>query len=151
MHPATYRLTQLFALLFWLGLAWFILTKCTGCASVPTMTNVPLPQATNGHALESAQAYAAQIHGAKIFFGQGVSMKPAYSAGAVVVVAPESYSTLRRGLAVVYRRQNGLVVCHVVSGWCLRGYIVQGLNNDKWDSECVTPKNYLGIAVAVYN
>jgi hypothetical protein len=142
--------TQLFSLVFWAVLGWLILTKCTGCASVPSAAGMPTPQDTNGHAVKFARDYAEQRPGSEILFGKGVSMQPFLTSGMAVVVAPAPYSTLRRGDPVVYRRKNGLLVCHVITGWCLRGYIVQGLNNEKWDAECVTPQNYIGVLVAAF-
>ena len=72
-------------------------------------------------------------------------MKPLYADGTAVVVGHYDYAKLKPGMAVVYWSHRGFRVCHVIIGQFYRGYIVQGLNNNRWDDEYVTSENYVGV------
>lgn len=114
--------TKLFALGFWLCLAWLVLTKCTGCAAPARGMVYP-----------------------RTFVGSGTSMLPRYAAGDVVQTTGQQFSSVKIGETIVYASRRGFNVCHVVVGHNWNGFITKGTNNAKWDEEYVTKENFVGI------
>lgn len=103
-----------------------------------------------GQQLKQAEKMAATIKDAIAFWGVGQSMEPLYAANTAVVVAPISYDSIKKGMTVVYVKSNGRRVAHSVIGETRDGYLVQGINNDKEDSEVVNEQNLIGVVVQAY-
>jgi hypothetical protein len=130
----------------------------SGCTSLSVerdhseiMARLPQPQLViQGHAMEAACRAAAHEPGGQVLCGAGNSMKPLYADGTAVVVGHYDYAKLQSGMAVVYWSHRGYRVCHVIIGHFYLGYIVQGLNNNRWDNEYVTPENYVGVITQAF-
>jgi hypothetical protein len=130
----------------------------TGCTSLSVerdhgeiMARLPRPQlVVPGLALTAACQAASHEPGGQVLYGAGNSMKPLYADGTAVVVGRCDYAKLQPGMAVVYWSHRGFRVCHVIIGQSYRGYIMQGLNNNRWDDEYVTPKNYVGVITQAF-
>lgn len=115
------------------------------------MARLPQPQfVLPGHELEAACQAAAHVPGGQVLYGKGDSMKPLYAEGTAIVVGHFDYAKLQPGMAMVYWSHRGFRVCHVIIGQSYRGYIMQGLNNSRWDDECVTPENYIGVITQAF-
>ncbi len=115
------------------------------------MASLPQPHLViPGYALEAACLAAAHMPGAQVLYGAGNSMEPLYADGTAVVVGYCDYAKLQPGMAVVYWSDRGYRVCHVIIGQSYRGFIMQGLNNDCRDDECVTPENYIGVITQAF-
>jgi len=115
------------------------------------MAHLPQPQLViPGHVMEAACQAAAHVPGGQVLCGAGNSMKPLYAEGTAVVVGHFDYDKLHPGMAVVYWSHRGFRVCHVIIGQSYRGYIMQGLNNNRWDDECVTRENYVGVITQAF-
>jgi hypothetical protein len=129
-----------------------------GCTSLSVerdhseiMARLPQPQLVSlGHAWEAACLAASHEPGGQVFCGAGNSMQPLYADGTTIVVGHYDYAKLQPGMAVVYWSHRGNRVCHVIVGQSFRGYIMQGLNNNRWDEEYVTQKNYIGVVTQAF-
>lgn len=111
------------------------------------------PMATiveHGEEMKLADA-AARESGAIALWGIGSSMEPIYAPNTAVVVKEVSYSEIKTGMTVVYRKANGRYVAHSVVGEDARGYIVQGINNSEPDSVSVNERNIVGVITAAYS
>lgn len=98
-----------------------------------------------------AQAAAAEISGGRALAGVGVSMAPLYTGTTAVVVAPQDFSTLRKGMTVVYRGSSGRLVAHALTARMPQGWVAQGVGNAFEDDDLVTPANLVGVVVAAYS
>jgi hypothetical protein len=153
-HPFSIFLKRAFVVIALAGISLFF----TGCTTLSVerdhgdiMARLPQPQlVVPGQALAAACQAASHEPGGQVLYGAGNSMKPLYADGTAVVVGHYDYAKLQPGMAVVYWSHRGFRVCHVIIGQFYRGYIVQGLNNDRWDEECVTPENYIGVITQAF-
>jgi phage repressor protein C with HTH and peptisase S24 domain len=96
-----------------------------------------------------AHQCARRLPGAFVVRGFGDSMMPLYPSGTFLVVRPQAYTTLQRGLTVVFlnrRRSIGhLLVAKTSDGWR-----TTGLNNRRPDYMCVNDRNIIGVVVAAF-
>ncbi|HET7536095.1 MAG TPA: hypothetical protein VFJ90_06560 [Candidatus Didemnitutus sp.] len=104
-----------------------------------------------GEQMKQAEEAAAALPGAQTFWGVGASMQPLYAPSTAVVVQPIAYDKIKRGMTLVYVTSQGHVVAHSVIDEDGRGYVVQGVNNDRPDRESVNEKNLIGVVVAAYS
>jgi hypothetical protein len=104
----------------------------------------------HGEEMSRAEAAAAQIPGAAVFWGVGESMEPLYPSNTAVVVAPRPFKHLKKGMTVIYVNRRGRMVAHALTGDLPKGWIAQGVNNDKEDDDLVTEENLVGIVVLAY-
>lgn len=103
-----------------------------------------------GDQMKRAEAAASLIPGASAFWGVGRSMEPLYASKTAIVVAPIHFKELKKGMTVVYISSRGRMVAHSLTGDLPKGWIAQGLGNDKEDDELVTPENLVGVIVGAY-
>jgi hypothetical protein len=113
--------------------------------ATPEATLVP-----SGEQLSRADEAAARIGGATAFWGVGKSMEPLFPSETAIVVAPIRFKDLRKGMTVVYFNRRGRMVAHSLTGDLPKGWIAQGVNNDKEDDDLVTKQNLVGVIVQAY-
>jgi hypothetical protein len=104
-----------------------------------------------GEQLKRAEAAAAEIPGAAAFWGVGKSMEPLFSSETAIVVVPANFKDLKKGMTVVYMNSRGRMVAHSLVGDLPKGWIAQGVGNDKEDDDLVTPRNLIGVIVGAYS
>lgn len=112
----------------------------------PESTLVPA-----GEQMKRAEAAAKEIPGAGAFWGVGKSMEPLYASNTAVVVAPIHFNQLKKGMTVVYINSQGRKVAHSLTGDMPKGWIAQGVGNDKEDDDLVTKQNLVGVIVGAYS
>ncbi|MBI2515983.1 MAG: hypothetical protein HYV95_03625 [Opitutae bacterium] len=104
----------------------------------------------DGQQMAAAEKLARQI-GGLAFFGLGGSMSPLYGDKTALVVRSCSYGQIRRGMTVVYLKQNGFRVAHLVIDEDANGYVVQGLASPEPDPVSVNEDNLIGYVVAAFS
>ena len=115
------------------------------------IAQTPAPQlVADGQQLKAAERAAAAIPGAVAYWGIGASMEPLYAANTAIVVIPIAYDDVKKGMTVVYLKNNGRRVAHTVVGETRGGYLVQGINNDEPDPGVVNEENLIGVIVSAY-
>ena len=77
-------------------------------------------------------------------------MEPLYVPNTAVVVQEINYDDIKKGMTVVYVKNNGRRVAHSVVGETRGGFLVQGVNNDEEDAELVTPENFIGVITQAF-
>ena len=140
------------------GLLLGLVSFLGGCATVPTWSqtelvvrNAPVPTLVQrGQELATAERAAARDEACFALVGAGRSMEPLYAHGTAIVVREQSFRTLRRGMAVVYRNQANRYVAHLLVEEVAAGWIASGLNNPAPDDELVTTANFVGVVQAAY-
>ena len=105
---------------------------------------------SEGMQMKAAEAAAARIQGGMAFFGVGSSMEPLFASRTAIVVAPVQFKDLRKGMTVVYMNSRGRMVAHSLKGDMPKGWIAQGVGNDKEDDDLVTRSNLIGVIVDAY-
>ena len=103
-----------------------------------------------GTQMKAAETAASQIQGATAFYGVGNSMEPLFASRTAVVVAPVQFKQLRKGMTVVYVNNRGRMVAHSLTGDLPKGWIAQGVGNEKEDDDLVTAHNLIGVIVDAY-
>jgi hypothetical protein len=106
---------------------------------------------SHGQQLKEAEKAAAQIPGAEALWGVGSSMEPLYASNTAIIVAPVKFEALKRGMTVVYMNSRGRMVAHLLKGDMPKGWIAQGVNNDREDDDLVTRRNIIGVIVQAYS
>lgn len=115
------------------------------------IAQTPAPQlVAEGQQLKTAERVAARIPGAVAYWGIGASMEPLYATNTAIVVTPITYDAVKKGMTVVYLKNNGRRVAHTIVGETRGGYLVQGINNDEPDAGVVNEKNLIGVIVSAY-
>lgn len=111
------------------------------------ITRTPAPRlVAEGTQLKTAEKFAAALPGrAHALWGIGRSMEPLYATNTAVVVEEISYDDIKKGMTVVYVKNNGRRVAHSIVGETRGGFLAQGVNNDEEDAELVTPENFIGV------
>lgn len=116
------------------------------------IAQTPAPQlVAEGQQLKTAERAAARIPGAVAYWGIGASMEPLYATNTAVVVTPITYDAVKKGMTVVYLKNNGRRVAHTIVGETRGGYLVQGINNDEPDAGVVNEENLIGVIVSAYS
>ena len=103
-----------------------------------------------GEAWQKATVLAAEHNGAFAVVGTGRSMLPLYQPGTILVLAPLSYGSLRRGQTAVYRNGRDRLVAHVLVAKARDGWRAAGLNNRWHDMEPLVADKLLGVVVAAF-
>ena len=103
-----------------------------------------------GQELKTAERMAARVVDAIAYLGIGGSMEPLYASNTAVVVVPIDYDRIKNGMTVVYLNCDGQRVAHCVVGETRDGYLVQGVSNEKADSEVVTKDNLIGVIIQAF-
>ena len=80
--------------------------------------------------------------------GAGDSMKPMYGENTILVISKITYEDLKPGMNVVYTSRRGRQVVHQILERDATGWRIQGLNNEKEDTERVTRTNLVGVVYA---
>jgi hypothetical protein len=106
---------------------------------------------SQGQQLKEAEKAAANIPGAETFWGVGESMEPLYTSSTAIIIAPVNFSALKKGMTVVYMNSRGRMVAHSLKTDMPKGWIAQGVNNDREDHDLVTKKNLIGVIVKAYS
>ena len=115
------------------------------------IAQTPAPQlVAEGQQLKTAERVAARIPGAVAYWGIGQSMEPLYATNTAIVVTPIAYEAVKKGMTVVYLKNNGRRVAHTIVGETRGGYLVQGIENDEPDAGVVNEKNLIGVIVSAY-
>jgi hypothetical protein len=104
-----------------------------------------------GTQMKRAETAAAEIPGASAFWGVGSSMEPLFTSKTAIVVAPINFKELKKGMTVVYISSRGRMVAHSLTGDLPKGWIAQGVGNDKEDDDLVTKHNLVGVIVGAYS
>lgn len=116
------------------------------------IAQTPAPQlVADGQQLKAAERVAARIPGAVAYWGVGASMEPLYATNTAIVVTPIAYDAVKKGMTVVYVKNNGRRVAHTIVGETRGGYLVQGINNDEPDAGVVNEENLIGVIVSAYS
>lgn len=111
----------------------------------------PAPRlVAEGAQLKTAEKFAAHLPRAHALWGIGRSMEPLYAPNTAVVVQEINYEDLKKGMTVVYVKNNGRRVAHSIVGETRGGFLVQGVNNDEEDAELVTPVNLIGVITQAF-
>jgi signal peptidase I len=111
----------------------------------------PAPRlVAEGTQLKTAEQFAATLPRAHALWGIGRSMEPLYAPNTAVVVQEIAYDDIKKGMTVVYVKSNGRRVAHSVVGETRGGYLVQGVNNDREDTELVTEENFIGVITQAF-
>lgn len=111
----------------------------------------PAPRlVAEGKQLKAAEEFAAKLPRAHALWGIGRSMEPLYATNTAVVVQEIDYDDIKKGMTVVYVKNNGRRVAHSVVGETRGGYLVQGVNNDQEDTELVTADNFIGVITQAF-
>ena len=111
----------------------------------------PAPRlVAEGTQLKTAEKFAATLPRAQALWGIGRSMEPLYAPNTAVVVQEIDYDDIKKGMTVVYVKNNGRRVAHSVVGETRGGFLVQGVNNDREDAELVTPENFIGVITQAF-
>jgi signal peptidase I len=111
----------------------------------------PAPRlVAEGTQLKTAEKFAATLPRAHALWGIGRSMEPLYAPNTAVVVQEINYDDIKKGMTVVYVKNNGRRVAHSVVGETRGGFLVQGVNNDREDAELVTPENFIGVITQAF-
>lgn len=105
---------------------------------------------TAGEQMKRAEEAAAQMPGAYAFWGVGRSMEPLFASHTAIVVAPVKFKELKKGMTVLYRNSRGRMVAHSLTGDLPKGWIAQGVGNDKEDDDLVTKENLVGVIVGAF-
>ena len=96
-----------------------------------------------------AHQLAKSLPGAFVVRGLGKSMQPLYASGTFLVVQPQAYDQLARGMTVVFRNQTHSIT-HVLVAKTPDGWRTTGLNNRRPDYLPVNNHNILGVVVAAF-
>lgn len=111
----------------------------------------PAPRlVAEGAQLKTAEKFAATLPRAHALMGIGRSMEPLYAPNTAVVVQEINYDDLKKGMTVVYVKNNGRRVAHSIVGETRGGFLVQGVNNDREDTELVTEENFIGVITQAF-
>ena len=105
----------------------------------------------HGQQMKEAEKVAASIPGAETLWGVGASMEPLYCSNTAIIVAPMKFSELKKGMTVVYMNSRGRMVAHSLTGDLPKGWIAQGVNNDREDDDLVTSRNLVGVIVKAFS
>jgi hypothetical protein len=109
----------------------------------------PAQLRTTAEAEQLANRCALSLPGAFVVRGFGNSMLPLYPSGTFLVVQPQAYNTLHRGLTVVFRHHERSI-SHVLVAKTSDGWRTTGLNNRRPDYMCVNDRNIIGVVVAAF-
>ncbi len=93
---------------------------------------------------------AATLPGAFVLRGQGRSMQPLYPSNTLLVVQPQPFTQLSRGMTVVFRNAENRSITHVLVAKTANGWRTAGLHNRRPDALPVTAANFQGVVVAAY-
>lgn len=96
-----------------------------------------------------AHQLAKALPGAFVVRGFGKSMQPLYASGTFLVVQPQAYERLSRGMTVVFRNETHSIT-HVLVAKAGDGWRTTGLNNRRPDYLPVNSGNILGVVVAAF-
>lgn len=136
---------------------------CLGAALLPALSLradtyiagqyvVGSPQAelrTPEEAGERALRTARSLPGAFVVRGTGDSMLPLYPSGTYLVVQPQPYEELERGMTVVFRNGERSIT-HLLVAKTGDGWRTAGLNNRRHDYMAVNAGNIRGVVVAAF-
>ncbi len=117
-------------------------------AADPNGQNTPV---SYNRALADAERVACLNPDWMVMRTAGDSMAPHYSDNAVLLVAKTHFHTLRPGMIVVYRDQDGDLVGHTLVAMNGDGWIARGQNNSINDPHPVTPENIVGVLFGVFH
>lgn len=95
-------------------------------------------------AVLDAHRLAAREAGSLVVHVTGVSMRPYFDNGAVLVVRATEIDRIRPGMVVVYRNRFGEVVVHRAERLTEAGWVMRGYNNREVDSTPVNAANLVG-------
>lgn len=143
------------------ALAGLALAACmffAGCSTATSESNLlmfaahaPLPTIVpRGTELAAAEQAAKLQHGCIAVRGSGSSMEPVYLDGTAVVIRAGGYERLQAGQAVVYLSRRGTTVAHMLVRPTDYGWVAEGLNNDRSDSDLVTADNLVGVITQAF-
>jgi len=111
----------------------------------------PMPELrTPSEAATLARECVRCTPGAFLLRGQGRSMQPLYASGTLLVVQPQPYETLERGMTVVFTNDENRSVTHVLVAKTGNGWRTTGLNNRRADYIPVNASNIKGVVIAAF-
>jgi hypothetical protein len=99
-------------------------------------------------AWKDAETIASLGEGRVEVVGSGESMQPVYGDNSILVISKINYDDLRPGMTVAYLNQKNHQVVHQLLEKDVRGWRIQGLNNEEEDTDRVTRDNLLGVIYA---
>lgn len=143
MHTALQR-TLVAALATWLSFL-------SGCESTGANKQVPRGSVSANEAARAAAILETQEPGRVSGPGTGRSMLPLYGSSSYIVVDPVDFFDLKRGMVVAYRNHMGRNVAHRLVSKENFYWRVEGINNERIDSERVTPENLIGVVYATFH
>lgn len=104
---------------------------------------------TPEEARELALRTARDLPGAFVLRGTGDSMMPLYPSGTFLVVQPQPYEALTRGMTVVFRNGDRSIT-HLLVAKTGDGWRTAGLNNRRHDYMAVNAGNIRGVVIAAF-
>ncbi len=140
----------------WTALALSIAGAQAGESKTPWIRGIytgesPRPHVTElGEAWQQASRLAERTPQAFVLVGSGLSMRPLYEPGTILVLRQLPYAKLQRGQTVLYRNQEEKIVAHVLVTRTRDGWRAQGLNNSVHDMEPIRAENLVGVVIAAY-
>lgn len=141
-----------FRLLICLGAALLATTTAHAETYIAGQYVVGSPQAelrTPEEARALALQTARELPGAFVVRGTGDSMLPLYPSGTFLVVQPQPYEGLSRGMTVVFRNGERSIT-HLLVAKTGDGWRTAGLNNRRHDYMAVHAGNIRGVVVAAF-
>ncbi len=100
--------------------------------------------------MNNAFAYIDQHQGCFVVPVEGEDMMPRYPKGTALIVYPTDFTTLKRGMTVVYAKHGGGRIAHVLTLQTAEGWATRGFNSQTDDPETVTAGNYLGTVTMAF-
>ncbi len=97
-----------------------------------------------------AVAAAAGAKSVQTFWCVGASMEPLFATHTAIVVAPVEFSSLHKGMIVLYRDGDGFGAAHVLMENQPDGWTARGVNRDEEDSTLVTAANLIGVVTQAF-
>lgn len=101
-------------------------------------------------ALEEAKHVAAQNEDWQVMRCSGFSMNPMFGSGSILLVNTSNALSVREGMVVIYRDQEGDLISHQVIAVHQAGYLTQGLNNPAPDPERIDRGRIEGVVFGVF-
>jgi len=77
-------------------------------------------------------------------------MHPLYPSGTFLVVQPQPYPNLQRGMTVMFRSEANHTIAHVLVARTRDGWRTSGLNNRRQDYLPVNAGNIAGVVIAAF-
>lgn len=110
----------------------------------------PVSGVSSREAIAAARVTQMGSEGRMTATGSGGSMAPVYGDNTLLVIHPVDYADLEPGMIVAYRSSRGTNVVHRLVRRESSGWVAEGINNPREDTERVTESNLVGVVYATF-